>query len=75
MAMKLPYTRRDIPKMQPDIRRNYRKLIMANNLSAYENYLNQYPTISPEEKQELILDFKNDAELFLRRRWRVAISS
>ena len=71
MTMKPPYTRRDIPEMQPDILGRYHDLVITNDLSGYEKLLDEYPTITEEESEELIANFKRDAEILLRRRWRL----
>jgi hypothetical protein len=71
MTIKSPYTRRDIPKMQPDIVGRYHDLLMTNNVPGYGKLLDEYqPHISAEEREELLADFKLGAELLLRRRWR-----
>ena len=70
MTIKAPYTRRDIPKKQPDILGRYHDLLMANDPEGYAKLLDEYqPHISPEEKKELMAEFKLGAELLLRRRW------
>jgi hypothetical protein len=71
MSIKAPYTRRDIPKIQPDILGRYHDLVMTNDLPGYEKLLDEYPTINEEERRELITDFKRDAETVLQRRWRL----
>ena len=70
MTIKLPYTRRDIPTMQPDILGRYHDLLMTNNPGGYEKLLDEYqPHISAEQRADLLADFKLGAELVLRRQW------
>jgi hypothetical protein len=70
MAMKVPYTRRDISRMQPDILGRYHDLVMINDLPGYEKLLDEYqPHITAEERKELVDNFKRDAAEVLRRRW------
>ena len=72
MTIKRPYTRRDIPKMQPDILGRYHDLLMTNNVQGYEKLLDEYqPHVSAEERKELMDEFKRGAELVLQRRWRL----
>ena len=71
MTMKPPYTRREIPKMQPDILGHYHDFVVTNDLSGYEKLLDEYETITEEERRELIANFKRDAELVLQRHWRL----
>ena len=71
MTMKPPYTRRDIPKMQPNILGHYHDFLVTNNLSGYEKLVDEYKTITEDERRELISNFKRDAELLLQRRWRL----
>jgi hypothetical protein len=70
MTIKAPYTRRDIPEMQPDILGRYHDLVMTNNLPGYEKLLDEYqPHITVEERNGLVEDFKRVAEEVLRQRW------
>jgi len=72
MTMKEPYSRRDIPKMLPDILGRYRDLVTANDLPGYEKLLDQYqPHITEIEREILIGDFTRLAEIALRRCWHV----
>lgn len=63
------YTRRDVRRMKPDILGKYHDLVMTNDLTGYEKLLDEYPHITGREREELLADFRRDAENALRRRW------
>jgi hypothetical protein len=65
----LPYTRRQVRALTPEILGHYHDLVMANDFEGFKMLLEIYRV--PEELQEeLCHDFKHYAEMILRRRWR-----
>ena len=70
-TMKKPaVTRREVQRLKPDILGRYHDLVVTNNLTAYEQMLDEYPQVTQDERAELVADFKRVAEMVLQKRWR-----
>lgn len=65
----LPYTRRQVRVLTPEILGYYHDLVMANDLEGFKMLLEIYRV--PEElREDLCNEFTRYAEEILRQRWR-----